>query len=64
MNGGQICSPSIGYQRIIEEGYHDNHLNLDFLNQALYHASMKNYYGEIWEENQEKDSMIIQNNQQ
>ena len=53
MNGGQICSPSIGYQRIIEEGYQDNHLNLDFLNQALYHASMKNYYGEIWEENQE-----------
>ncbi len=41
MNGGQICSPVSGYQRVIAQGYEENHLNPEFLHQALCRAKMQ-----------------------
>ncbi len=53
MNGGQICSPGLGYQRVIAQGYHENHLDMKFLNQAVYRAKMQEACDEMPEENPE-----------
>ena len=53
MNGGQISAPGLGYQRVIAQGYHENHLNLEFLNQAVYNARMKEYDSDMQEGTQE-----------
>ena len=59
MNGGQICSPGLGYQRVIAQGYHENHLNPEFLNQAVYNARMKEYDSNIQEEIQENSNISM-----
>ena len=53
MNGGQIHAPGMVYQHIIAQGYYENHMNPEFLNQAVCRAEIKENYDEIPEENPE-----------
>lgn len=35
MNAGQIAAPNIHYYCTIAQGYHENHLNMEYLNSAV-----------------------------
>lgn len=59
MNGGQVSAPGLGYQRVIAQGYDENHLNPEFLNQAVYNARMKDYDSNVQESEEMQENSNI-----